>query len=66
MQRIQGEGEMNDIKNRIHLQLNDIIVVECESGELTFDALEQKALGLLEYLKEQRYPPKKAEDTSIA
>lgn len=58
--------KMTDIKNRIHLQLNDIIVVEVESGELTFDALEQKALGLLEYLKEQGYPSTKKEDVGIA
>lgn len=46
--------------------MNDILEVECESNTLPFDELEQKALGLLEYLKEQRYPSVKKEDTSIA
>ena len=52
--------------NRIHLKINDVLEVECESSELPFDALEQKALGLLEYLKEQRYPPKQKDDKSVA
>lgn len=52
--------------NRIHLKLNDILEVECESNTLTFDVLEQKALGLLEYLKENRFPPKNKDDKDVA
>ena len=51
--------------NRIHLKLNDILEIEVESSELSFDALEQKALGLFEYVKEQRFLPKNGHDVGV-